>query len=186
MVLYKGAGPGSHWWNNNAQLTGFTVAAAIWNASRMVRHITAFSHPSPYLSFSASFAVAREYALDGPAGAASQAQPGTVYEIDTALCPAQLPLVDPANAILTANPALGVGNLPTHHDGGQDLILDIASPALHATVLTTPPPRLGNALPAGPAIQRELQAVVFALRDAEVLIAGNVPANCIVGVHSVY
>ena len=187
MILYKGAGPGSHWWSTNAQLSGFTVAAAVQGVARMVRHITAFSHPSPYLSFSASFAIAREYALAGPAGQASQTQPGRVYEIDTTLVPGSMVLSDPVRDIVGSNPALTVARLPTHHDGAQNLILGIASPILHGAVLTSPPARVpGNALQTGPAVQSELQAVVFALRDAEVLIGGNVPPNCITAVYPVY
>lgn len=180
-VFYKGAGPGTHWWRNNAQLSGFTVAATAQSVHAIIRHITSYSHPSPYLSFTASYDVACDYALNGPGGAATPANPGYVYEIDVTLAPGQnLRLIDPAREIISSGPQVGtVPRIPTHHDGSQNLILGIASRSAYPGLLNMSPRRPGTPAPRPPVIDRELEAVVFSLRDAEVIIAGNVPAACI-------
>jgi hypothetical protein len=185
-ILYKGAGPGSHWWANDPRITGFfTQPMALPSAASAVRHITAFSHPSPYLSFSASFAVARQYALDGPLGPATQATPGYVWEVDTAI--GGITPTDPLALIAAAvGLAAGLPRLPTHHDGEPELILGVAAPSLHPAVLTRVPHRPGvMAAQAGPIVTPEFSALVFALRDAEVL-ADRVPPPCVVFRHAVF
>jgi hypothetical protein len=187
-ILYKGAGPGSHWWTYDPRLTGlFTQPIAIPSAASAVRHITAFSHPSPYLSLSASFAVARQYALDGPNGPATLTAPGYVWQVDTAIGGNVVALTDPVALIASAvGPAAGLPRLPTHHDGEQSLILGVAAPSLHLAELNCVPHRPGTmAVPAGPMVTPEFQALVFALRDAEVL-ADRIPAACVVHRHDVF
>ena len=143
-----------------------------------------YSWPSPYSSFSASYAAAAAYALAGPEGPATPARPGWVYEIDVALAiELGARFLDPAREILGQNPSIGApGTIPTFHDGGQDLILGIADPSPRR-VLVTPPRQPGPARhvrPGGPpAVHNELRAVIFALRDAEVLATTDVPAACI-------
>jgi hypothetical protein len=186
MYLYKGAGPGTHWWATDAQTAGgFVVGQAPRNVNAIIRHVVNYSWPSPYSSFSASFAAAAAYALAGPNGKATPEAPGWVYEIDVALAlELGAHFIDPAREILAQNPTIGSpGSIPTFHNGGQDLILGIADPALHRRVLLAPPRQPGPARPvrgAGPPIVHdELRAVIFALRDAEVLATTSVPASCI-------
>jgi len=100
MIFYKGAGPGTHWWQQDARNTGFQVAAHDHNLAALISHITAFSHPSPYLSFSASFDVACTYALTGKR-MATAAEPGYVYEINCQVAGGGLALLDPAKEIST-------------------------------------------------------------------------------------
>ncbi len=188
--LFKGAGPGTYWWTNNAQLVGgfSSPPGRPRNAAAVVNHIVVSSHPSPYVSFTASYAVAFEYALSGPAGVATSANPGYVYEIDTSILtgPSTLTLIDPVRKVASAHNVALNGTIPTHHDGGPDLILGIANRTLHGHLLTTPPRRLGATPPRGPVVTDDLNALVFALRDAEVLAAGGVPPACIVNRHAVY
>jgi hypothetical protein len=186
MFLYKGAGPGTHWWTSDAQTAGgFVVGHAPRNVNAIIRHIVNYSWPSPYSSFSASFAAAAAYAVAGPQGKATPAQPGWVYEIDVALAiELGARFVDPAREILQQNPYIGApGTIPTFHDGGQDLILGIADPVVHRKVLVTPPrqPGLSGHVrgPGPPIVHNELRAVIFALRDAEVLATTDVPPACI-------
>jgi hypothetical protein len=164
------------------------VAPGNRNANSVVRHITSFSHPSPYASFTASYAVACVYAAAGPGGVASAGAPGYVYEIDLdAGDLAQLILVDPVGQI-AANPPLGHHPLVTHHDGEQGLILGIASPSHLPDVLVTTPRRPGppRADPAPAIAHPELRAVVFALRDAEVLVGGHIPEAFVSNRYDVY
>lgn len=186
-VLFKGAGPGTHWWLNDARIAGgfHSPPIAPPSPAAAIRHVTTYSHPSPYVSFSASFDIARTaYALFGPGGPATAAVPGYVYEIDTAL--ADVVIHDPLALIAATQPDLrDVPRLPTHHDGSTDLILAIAAPTRFPTIMTTPPRRLRDDDSRAPMVTPELQALIFALRDVEVLIERAPPA-CIVNRHSVW
>lgn len=197
MYLYKGAGPGTHWFTTDPRAAGgFTVAAGLPGPNAVVQHVVNYSWPSCYTSFSASFAAACVYAQSGPAGAASPTNPGYVFQIDVEQALATgAQFVDPALVILGANPPVGAaGVVPTHHDGGADLIRGIADP-LQATILTASPRRPtnpnvpagpGSGTPGPPAVMPQLRAVIFALRDAEVLAATNVGAGCITQRYLVY
>lgn len=176
-TFYKGAASGTHWHTNDARHTGFTVAAANKSVPAIIRHITSYSHPSPYLSISGSFAVARAYAL-GPAGIGPH---GYVYEIDI-LDKKQVNLIHPSLEIVQICSAAGLHL----HDGGPDLILGIAGHRLakYLQILTTTPYRRPGSASFPPTVTPELQAIVAALRDAEVL-ATAIPAGCIVQRHQV-
>jgi hypothetical protein len=172
--LYKGAAPGTQWWTVNAQLTGFTsAAAAAPSPAAVVTHISNYSHPSPYISFSTSFAVAASYAKLGPGGAATAANPGFVYEIDTLQSPCIL--LDPVELI--SGCWLGHG-----HNGDPNLILGVSSPA-HGAILTRPILHAGGQL-YGPTVSSELRALIFAIRDGEVF-AEKIAKNCVVNRHPV-
>jgi hypothetical protein len=170
-ILYKGSGPGSHWAVNDARVTGFHCFPGMAKGpGPIVQHVTVVSHPSPYVSLTASYAVAHQYAQVGVGGTATKANPGYVYQIDPGQDPA-LVLVDPIAALASSTHWLH------DHNGGQDLILAIAAPAQFPAVLTTPPKQLA-ALPRPPQFSSEMQTVVFALRDAEIL-AEVVPRSCV-------
>lgn len=181
-VLYKGAGPGTYWWLNDARLHGFSVPPSVFpSPSATCRHIAVESHPSPYISLTTSFAVAVTYASVGPQGAASPTNPGYVYEIDPSQLFASLhdPVFELSSGARTRN------RWSAEHDGNQDLILGIAAKSLHGAVLTTAPRRPGANLGHAPQITPELHALVFAIRDAEVLSSASIPKSCIVTRHTV-
>jgi hypothetical protein len=172
-TFYKGAGPGTHWHTNNAQLTGFTTAAVgATNRNTVVRHIVHYSHPSPLISLTSSFAVARSYALLGPAGIATRANPGIVYEIDFSL------IVNPPRIV---NPLRLIANTMAAylHTGDPSLILNLAQRHTYTTCH-----HAGGRMLL-PTFQQELYALVYALRDAEVL-ATAIPNVCVFNQHSVY
>lgn len=176
-TLYKGAARGTHWHSNNARLSGFLASAMPQTGNGVVRHITNYSNPSPYLSFSSSFAIARRYALLGPGGVATQATPGYVYEIDLQAAAFQFLILNPVDEVSS----LSNGHLAHHHEGDAQLISEVA-------LGVSPPstaPRCGGKMHI-PGISGELQALIFAIRDAEVLISGNVPPTVIVRRHDVY
>jgi hypothetical protein len=139
-----------------------------------VRHIAMASHPSPWVSFTASYAIAADYAAPG----ASARNPGFIYEIDTSRATRASPLkmLDPIALIA------GLGQHHAHN-GGQDLILGVAAPHIHAGVLRALPLQLVRP-PIGLQYTAEFQALVFALRDAEFL-AQIVPSVCIVARHPI-
>ena len=177
-ALFKGAAPGTHWHANDARLSGFTAAATRPHTTNAVLgHITHYSHPSPYISFSFSFAVARGYALDGPTSTADATNPGYVYEVDLSIV-ANLPS-PPLDTLLEIARAGHVHE----HNGGQDLLLGIADPGSGAALTTAVP--LPGGRTATPTVSQALRALVFAARDAEVLLT-LVPAGCVIQRHSVY
>ena len=120
MLLYKGAAEGTYWYDRDPRVhRGFSSSPGITNAAAVAAHITSFSHPSPYLSFSASPAIARRYAL--PRGG----RKGRIYEIDTTVT--SLTLIDPVQEIAAAFGPLGQAHatIPlwsTHHTGDSDLV----------------------------------------------------------------
>jgi len=128
------------------------------------------------VSFSTSYAVAWDYALRGITGPASKANPGYVYVLDTSISPLQV--VDPVLEVAQGQKA--AKKWSTDHDGGPDLILGIAASSFHPAILTTNPKRRGASLARAPSITTELNALVFALRDAEILVTGGIPPACIV------
>lgn len=169
--LFKGAAPGTYWANHDAQTTGFTVAAnQMPTATAAVSHIDNYSATSPYVSLTTSFDVAAGYATIGPAGIASPTSPGYVYVIDPTQ--GQCQFIDPVELISTSW-------LCHSHDGSQELVLAVANPSAYRSVLTNSPRRLGNGSGFPPAVSENMRALVFAIRDGEVL-ATSLPRNCVV------
>ena len=119
-ILYKGAGPGTHWHINDPRLGGFITGAMPATPNAVVRHITNYSFPSAYLSFSTSFAIARSYALTGPGGLATTTSPGFVYEIDLSAITAAPALVDPVHSV-SSN-----GMFAHNHNGAGALIAEVS------------------------------------------------------------
>jgi len=174
-VLFKGAAPGTYWHSNDARLSGFNCATnRPPTIHAVVSHIAAYSHPSPYLSFSTSFAVARQYALPGPAGEATKTNPGYVYEVDPSAVAAQLTAYDPVEEIVK-------GGLVQNHNGDNNLIVGVVRN--NRSVLTTAVDDVGGQQVL-PRVSKELQALVNALRDGEVLLAA-MPSSCVIARHLV-
>lgn len=176
-TLYKGAGPGTHWHVNDARLGGFTSGALPANVNGIIRHITAYSFPSAYLSMSTSFAVARTYALFGPSGPATLSAPGYVYEIDLSTLNPAPPITDPVHGIS------GGANGPVahQHNGAGTLIAEVAQGLGAYTACH----QCGGGMQP-PAVSAEFRALVFAIRDGEVLVNGNVLAGAVINRHSVW
>lgn len=186
-TLFKGAGPGSYWHENDARQTGFVWPDKL-KASRhtVIAHIAQIQSPlSPYGSFSSSFEIALHYARSGGAGGrVSASTPGVIYEVDVE----GLELLHPVRHI-SAAPDLASGEkerlpLPIHHNGHYELILGVASPTYHGHCLRTSPgnPRCPNG---EYQVEADLTATVFALRDAEVLVRGRVEPRCVTAVYLV-
>lgn len=176
--LFKGAGPGTHWHANDPRTSGFTSAATRpVTTNAVVGHIVHYSHPSPLISFTFSFAVARNYALSGTSEPATETSPGYVWEIDLGAVSEQPAAFDTISEIAKANHA-------HRHNGDLLLIEGVAAPGSNGTFLTTPVPLAGGRTTI-PTVREELQALVFAVRDSEVLL-DKVFAGCVVQRHDVY
>ncbi len=146
----------------------------------IVTHITAYSNPSPYLSASTSYAIARQYALVGSDSLASPTAPGYVYEIDLGAIRTAVTLLDPVKDIASAYSLTGAHD----HNGDQNLLAEIAKGSRGATPFTAAH-QLGGKM-AVPAVNPQLTALVFAIRDAEILVCGAVPKSAVVSRHPVW
>ena len=84
------------------------------------------------------------------------------------------------------------GAVPYLHDGSQKFPIGIISnsifPALSRRLLSLPyrqpPPATGTPRP--PNLMIELETLLRALRDTEVLVVGTIPASCIINRIDVY
>jgi hypothetical protein len=170
-VVFKGASAGSYWHSHDASKTGFTSSAGRQSIDALVEHIIAQkSGRSPYISFSASYAVALEYARSGDGD-------GVVYQVNLTH---QNP-IDPLHAIAGKNCfPLSETQLPllTHHDGIPQFIQSLVGGKTDLLYKPTPRPTQTH-MRTPPRCSRELQAMIFALRDAEILAVGMIPPECV-------
>jgi hypothetical protein len=70
--------------------------------------------------------------------------------------------------------------LAYQHNGNQVYILSVVDPARFPSLLLGPAPLPPGsaAVPAPPYCSDDFQALVRALRDAEVIVSGNIPGSC--------
>ncbi len=186
-TLFRGAGPGNYWHTQDARVTGFSphFAGATPSVTGIMNHIARGSSNSPYISFTKSFGVARTYGVVGPGGFATLSVPGFVYEIEVAddsLCRPLDPVVKIAERL--GDPWVS----SYHHDGEMTFILGVADPISMAGYLrqtcSFPPGTAATPRPAN--LSKELETLVRALRDSEILIHGNVPASLVRNRYNVY
>jgi hypothetical protein len=148
MRLFKGAARGGHWFHNPpGSGRPYSTSGGANDVDAITRHIIAYSYPSAFISFSASFAVACDYALSG----------GIVFEVDlNTVLETSTKVVDPAAEILRANPKFkNIGSpFATHHDGHQDLVPALARvPVLQRSLRRT---RCAPASPGPDALRRSM------------------------------
>lgn len=178
-LLFKGCAPGTHWHSvGDLRLnttTGFVTGGGFGTSADAVAHITGQSHPSPFLSCSTSFAVARGYAVAGQRPA-TRSDPGWVYVLDLnrAAQMANQPIptvVDPISLLAgTAHPPFA-----HEHTGDQSFVFELGG--LSPTPTLTPVAWLNdpNGTSHPPTHGTPLRALIYALRDAEVFVVGHIP-----------
>jgi hypothetical protein len=193
-MFYRGAGPGTFWHVNDARLSGFMPQSpgTLASHNRLMLHIARGTVSSPYVSMTRSYGVAWEYAVTcgRTTALASSADPGFVYEIelDDPL-PRGLTLLDPIKEIANNVPG-PLASMSYQHDGTPDFLLGVIRPAAtsarkkRSLFFKQPPPATGTPRP--PNLSGELETLVRALRDAEILALGAIPAACIRNRFSVY
>jgi hypothetical protein len=188
-LFYKGV-PASTYYSNVDLRVGGLVArspTATRTVQDVVRHISDGTINSAYVSLTRSYTVAEEYAFSCRMPPTST-NPGYVWEVQIDdPPPAGVMILDPVHTISESKKdVLAAGSY--HHDGGQNVLMGIVSPATMGHVLLSPvkdPPMSGRT-PRAPHISRELEALVRALRDSEVLALGNLPRRCFVARHTVF
>ena len=185
-LFYKGVGVGTHHHPTDLRTTGIMprVAAAL-NEIVVTQHIARGTTTSPCISLTKSYGVAHDYAMNAGKAKPTNTQPAYVYEL-------QVPdnhgiqFIDPVGFIAAqhANPLTS----PSYqHDGDQDFLGIFAYPLASGGNLGNsprPPGMAGSARP--PNLTIQLEAIVFAIRDAEILAYGNIPAAWIVNRYHVF
>jgi hypothetical protein len=183
-MFFRGAGLNTYWHEHDARLTGFLPhhPGAEYGISRILAHIARGSTASPFISLTRSYGVARGYALAGKV-APTAATPAYVYEVDIGeeLKRYGTRLVDPVQEI-----AKSLGSpyelRSYQHDGDASFVLGVADPKGHydqlAQRVVYPPP--GQGAPRSPLLGIQLESLVNAIRDAEVLVFGAIPASQVV------
>lgn len=181
-IFYKGAAVGTQWHKNDARNTGFTPWRNLLpSTQRLINHIAKGIVTSPYISLTRSYAVALGYALMGTP-TPTPTNPAYVYEIEFRedLLHAPLRLVDPVREVSTAL------QLSYLHEGLPSFLLGVVDPNQMGNFLTIPAPQPPPAPPRPPLLTDELDTLVRALRDAEILIEGPIPANYVTNRWDIY
>jgi len=188
--FYKGVGVGTHLHQFDLRAVGINarMPALPFNLNSVMHHIARGTTTSPCISLTRSYGVAEEYAIDASRATPTATIPAFVYEID---------IPDPApRGMLVVDPIVEVGsgiNNPLaspsyHHDGDMDFLLGVVDPTgmvhhlgayIRTPQGTTPAVRSAN-------LSLELETLVRALRDAEVLVIGTIPNTHVLVQHPVY
>lgn len=187
-VFYRGAGIGTYWHEKDPRLSGFTPHSPGIEPSddRLMNHITNLTVTSPYVSLTRSYGIALGYAQLGT-GKPTRANPAYVWEIELSdPLPESLKLVDPVQEIAVSLPS-PEQRLTYHHDGEGHVLLGLVDPRVEELLLEpvpAPPGTLGT--PKAPNLSLELRTLIRALRDAEILAIGTIPASRVRARHEVY
>lgn len=183
-LFYRGAAKGTYWHLHDARSSGFCAQNPLQNHSldRLMNHIVFGTVTSPYISLTRSFGIAANYATELWTNTSPSCDdPAYVYEIEIGNpLPRGLTLIDPIREVVQSFPR-PEANFTYHHNGDNRYLLGVISPTkmkkyLRQTI-RQPPPEGGT--PCAPALSTQLQTIVRALRDAEVLALGSIPADAI-------
>jgi hypothetical protein len=188
-VFYKGVGVGTFLHVNDPRLNGMPPRALAMtpNPNALMQHIARGTTFSPYVSLTRSYGIAEMYAREASQIFPTATTPAYVYEVDIPdPVPPGITLLDPVKDVAATLPSPATA-LSYFHDGDKDFILGVASPTLMATHLLAPvrqPPGGGGA-PRGANLTIELETLVRALRDAEVLVLGTIPSARVTARHAI-
>ena len=186
--FFKGAGVGTYLHQHDARLTGIQPRqpGAFYNELTIIQHIRLGTLLSPCISLTKSFGVAEAYALEWSIPPATKSDPAFVYELDIPDPPPEpTRIVYPVFELASAanNPSNG---LTYHHDGDMNFLLGVVDPGQMQPFLAAPSRQPGGgAIPRPANLEPCLEAMVRALRDAEVLVIGGIPARSVIQRHSV-
>ncbi len=189
-IFYRGSGVGTYWHLHDARLSGFTahLPGAHRALAALINHVKNGTTSSPFISMTRSYSVAWSYAIFSGRAVPTAAAPAYVYEIDIAdPPPVGLAILDPLSEIAAAVPS-PLHSASYQHDGLPDFLMGVLDPATMGHHLTTPikHPPPGGATPRAANLTPELETLVRALRDAEILAVGTIPASCVVHRYPVF
>jgi len=188
-VFYRGAGVNTYWHNNDARISGFIPLSSGTTATVncLMDHIVYGTVSSPFVSLTRSYGVAWDYAVNAGRQRPTPNNPAYVYRIEISNPPPiNLTLLDPIKFVAQNLPS--ALDPPYQHDGMPSFLLGVVDPignVKHRSApYTQPPPGGGASRP--PNLTTELEALVKALRDAEILAVGTIPASCITARYPIY
>ncbi len=185
-LFYKGARSGTHLHVNDPRTYGIQArdTSILPHVDILMRHIAGNTH-SPYISVTRSYAVAEMYARD--AARTMAAVTNYVFEIDIpATLPPGVAVQDPILEIANSNYLQDTLADPSyHHQGDRNFINAIVNPIAFSHYLTklySRPPGVGSRPTAA---SNQLEAIVRAARDAELLVVGAIPRGWVIARHDV-
>jgi hypothetical protein len=188
-LFYKGVGVGTHHHPIDLRATGIMPRApGALNAITVQQHVALGTTYSSCISLTKSYGVAQDYAKNAGLAAPTRALPAYVYQVEIPDDPG-IPIIDPVDFIASkhANPLVSPSY---HHDGDQGFLGYVAYPSgpAYLGVIPLSPRPPGMAGTGTHPVHRSIQldTIVFAIRDAEVLVHGGIPNTWITIRHDVY
>ena len=190
-IFYRGAGIGTYWYLNDPVENGFTARSPEMTTSltRLMFHIARSTVNSPFISITRSYGVAWHYAMSSSMRIPTINNPAYVHEIEIQeSLPSSLHLLDPVKEVVQALPSPESLVPPYQHDGLPDFLLGVVNPRRMGDFLEqhTLQPPASEGTPRPPNLTIELETLVRALRDAEILAHGIIPATCVKNSFEVY
>lgn len=190
-IFYRGSGIGTYWHINDPIQNGFTARAPEMTPTitRLMLHIARSTINSPFISITRSYAVAWRYAMSSSARVPTANEPAYVHEVEIQEpIPESLELLDPVKEVANTLPSPTSIGPPYQHDGFPDFLLGIVdlSNMGHFLSQQSMQPPSSEGTPRTPNLTIELETLVRALRDAEILAYGNVPASAVKNRFEVY
>jgi len=192
--FYKGIGVGTFLHATDLRATGISPRApgVGYTPNALLHHIARGTTVSPCISLTRSFGVAEMYAREASRAFPTAAVSAFVYGIEiNNPPPVGMTIYDPVQQITSLHPD-PLAQISYHHDGDMNFLLGVVNPMLMSAYLNTPVRQPGHSTgtaggTARPAnLSLELEALVRALRDAEVMVIGTIPATCVVERHDVF
>ena len=190
-IFYRGAGINSYWYLNNPIEQGFIARSPEMTptTTRQMLHIARSTVNSPFISLTRSYGVAWHYAMVSSERMPTPEDPAYVHEIEIQEpLPPGLHLLDPVKEVAQILPSPAIHGPPYQHDGLPDFLLGVVDPGNMRRFLTQDAmqPRSSEGTPRSPNLTIELETLVRALRDAEILAHGIIPATCVKNSFDVY
>ena len=190
-IFYRGAGINTYWYLNDPMGQGFVTRAPGMTptTTRQMLHIARSTVNSPFISLTRSYSVAWHYAMVSSERVPTPEDPAYVHEIEIQEpLPTGLHLLDPVKEVAQVLPSPPNSGPPYQHDGLPDFLLGVVDPGRMGDFLIQyamqPPASEGT--PRSPNLTIELETLVRALRDAEILAHGNIPVTCVKNRFEVY
>lgn len=190
-IFYRGAGINTYWYLNDPVVRGFNARdpGGTVTTTRLMLHIARSTVNSPFISLTRSYAVAWHYAMSSSMRIPTSRNPAYVHEIEIQEpLPSGLHLLDPVKEVVQVLPSPESLTPPYQHDGLPDFLLGVVNPREMGHFLEQhslqPPSSEGTPRP--PTLTIELETLVRALRDAEILAHGFIPPACVKNSFEVY
>jgi hypothetical protein len=186
--FYKGVGVGTHHHGADLRVTGLSPRnpGSPYNPTSVMHHIARGTTTSPLISLTKSYGVAEDYARNASRTLPTAANPARVYEVEISdPPPLGVLVIDPICVIASQNQN-PLASHSYHHDGNQDFLVGVVNPAMVRPTTVRFPRGMTGGISRAPNLSLDLETMVYVLRDAEVLLVGNLPQTCVINRYDVY